>query len=48
MTGDATRKFCTSCQRMSLVSAGKNHRMANGKPRFVCAACVQKMEERKS
>jgi predicted SprT family Zn-dependent metalloprotease len=42
-----TRKFCTSCQREALVSAGRAHRMANGKIRFVCAACVQKMEKMK-
>ena len=39
------RKFCTSCQREALVSDGKDHRMANGKARFVCGACVRKMDK---
>lgn len=38
------RKFCTSCQRESDVADGKNHRMANGKTRFVCGPCVRRMD----
>ena len=38
------KMFCTSCQLEAMRDGGKIRHTANGRTRFVCAACVLRLD----
>lgn len=39
------QRFCTSCQRTGAESEGRWHVTANGRRRFVCGGCAERLNK---